>query len=99
MAERQRVTFDQLVAEFHRVLRACGFSEPDSAMMARILAESTRDGVHSHGVNRFPVFIESVRNGTVRVDAKPVKLHSIGGFERWDGGRGAGIVNANFAMG
>jgi 3-dehydro-L-gulonate 2-dehydrogenase len=98
MAERQRVAFDQLVAEFHRVLRRSGFSESGSTMMARILAESTRDGVHSHGVNRFPVFIESVRNGTVMVDAKPVKLHVFGGFERWDGGRGAGILNANFSM-
>lgn len=98
MAERQRVTFEQLVAEFDRVLRGCGFSESRSALMARILAESTRDGVHSHGVNRFPVFIESVRNGTVKVDAEPARVHAFGGFERWDGGRGAGIVNANVSM-
>ena len=98
MAERQRVTFDQLVAEFDRVLRASGFSAERSSMMARIYAESTRDGVHSHGVNRFPVFIQSVRNGTVQVNAEPTKLHAFGGFERWDGNRGAGIINANFSM-
>jgi 3-dehydro-L-gulonate 2-dehydrogenase len=98
MAERHRVTFDQLVSAFDRTLRAAGFSAGHSSLMSRIFAESTRDGVHSHGVNRFPVFIESVRNGTVKVDAQPEKLHAFGGFERWDGHRGAGIVNANFAM-
>ena len=98
MSERQRVTFEQLVAEFDRVLRASGFSLERSLLMARTLAESTRDGVHSHGVNRFPVFIQSVRNGTVKIDAEPTKLHAFGGFERWDGNRGAGIIHANFSM-
>jgi 3-dehydro-L-gulonate 2-dehydrogenase len=98
MPERQRVTFEQLVAEFTRVLRASGFSVARSDLMARILGESTRDGVHSHGLNRFPVFIESVRNGTVTTDAEPARIHSFGGFERWDGNRGAGIVNADFSM-
>lgn len=98
MAERQRVSFEELEAEFQRVLRAAGFSDQRSSRMARMLAESTRDGVHSHGVNRFPTFIESVRNGTVNVNAEPVKLHGFGGFERWDGHRGAGMINANLSM-
>lgn len=98
MAEPERVTFEHLAAEFHRVLRTAGFSEARSTLMARLLAESTRDGVHSHGINRFPVFMESVRNGTVNVAAEPAKIHGFGGFERWDGGRGAGMVNAHLSM-
>jgi 3-dehydro-L-gulonate 2-dehydrogenase len=98
MAKRQRVTFEQLAAEFHRVLSAAGFSPERCRLMSRILAESTRDGVHSHGINRFSVFMESVRNGTVKVAAEPAKVHGFGGFERWDGKRGAGIVNAHFSM-
>jgi 3-dehydro-L-gulonate 2-dehydrogenase len=93
-----RLTFEQLETEFGRVLRAAGFSASKSSLMARILAESTRDGVHSHGVNRFPTFMESVRNGTVDVNAEPVKIHAIGSFERWDGHRGCGITNAHSSM-
>ena len=94
-----RVPFDELVGEFRRVLDAEGFSAERSRLLARTFAENSRDGVHSHGLNRFPGFIDFVRRGVVDLHAEPELAGSFGGFERWDGRRGPGILNASFAMG
>ena len=32
---------------------------------ARLFAETTRDGVYTHGINRFPRFVGTIRNGCV----------------------------------
>ncbi|HZQ92472.1 MAG TPA: 3-dehydro-L-gulonate 2-dehydrogenase [Terriglobales bacterium] len=95
----ERVTFDQLVGELERVLSRNGFTRDESATMARVFAESTRDGVHSHGVNRFPLFIQHVRKGIVKTGVAPELVHAVGAFERWDGHGGAGILNALHSMG
>ncbi len=68
-------------------------------MCARIFAENTRDGVHSHGINRFPGFVDYVRRELIDVHAEPVLVGGFGAFERWDGRRGAGVLNAHAAMG
>jgi 3-dehydro-L-gulonate 2-dehydrogenase len=95
----QRVTFDELAREFRRVLSKNGFTADESATMARVFAESTRDGVQSHGVNRFPLFIQQVSKGVVKTGVAPELIFAVGAFERWDGHRGAGILNALHGMG
>lgn len=56
------------------------------------------DGVASHGLNRFPAFLEQVEGGRVIPEAEPVLEFSLPIMERWDGQLGAGMYNASFAM-
>jgi len=94
----QRVTLQELSQEFRRVLDKSGFTPEKSALCARIFTENTRDGVLSHGINRFPAFIDYVRRGLVKTDAEPILVEACGAFERWDGQQGPGVLNAHRSM-
>jgi len=70
------------------------FVEDKAKLMANVFTENTLAGVNSHGINRVPLFIEYVENGSIKVDAEAEKMETFGSIERWDGHLGAGIVNA-----
>jgi 3-dehydro-L-gulonate 2-dehydrogenase len=93
-----RVSFDDLYAALHRAMLRLGLKEDRAADCARLFAETTRDGVYTHGLNRFPRFAESVANGSVDVNAKPTQTVGFGAIERWDGHRGVGNLNARDCM-
>jgi 3-dehydro-L-gulonate 2-dehydrogenase len=75
-----------------------GFDRERAALSARLFAETTRDGVYTHGLNRFPRLAAMVANGSLDVRASPTWLAGTGGLERWDGHRGPGNLNAHAAM-
>lgn len=79
-------------------MRRLGLAEDRAAQCARLFAETTRDGVYTHGLNRFPRFSETIANGSVDVNAEPTKIGGAGAFERWDGHRGVGNLNAWASM-
>ena len=81
----ERVLFEDMISEFKRILLAVGFTEDRGERCARLFAENTRDGVVSHGLNRFPGFVESCKSGTVDVDADPRMVNQLGVIEQWDG--------------
>jgi 3-dehydro-L-gulonate 2-dehydrogenase len=89
-------------SELHRVMRDVLLHhgmEPERAdECARLFAEASRDGVASHGLNRFPRFVAMIRNGLVDVHARPQRVSSRGAVERWDGRRGPGNLNAQACM-
>ncbi len=89
-----RVPFSDLVERLTRALRALGFQPDNAALCARLFAETTRDGVYSHGVRRFPRFAAMVRSGLVQPNAVPVRTAQCGALERWDGQAGPGNGNA-----
>src|SRR5271155_3943561 len=89
-----RVPYDDLYAALQRAMRNLGMAEDRAAQCARLFAETTRDGVYTHGLNRFPRFAASVANGSVDVNAEPTKTAGFGAIERWDGHRGVGNLNA-----
>jgi len=93
-----RIPFEELKAAFKRVLLKLGFTEERATLCARIFAENSRDGVYSHGLNRFPVFVQMVKDGLVAVDAEPEKLTQHGVTEQWDGHRAPGMYTATKAM-
>jgi 3-dehydro-L-gulonate 2-dehydrogenase len=93
-----RIPFDEVRVKLAEVLRGLGFSEERADLCARLFAETTRDGVYSHGVNRFARFVAMVRNGSVDPAAEPCVVARFGGMERWDGQRGPGNLNAHAAM-
>ena len=92
------VTFEKLESEFNRVLLSLGFSDEKAAICATVFAENSRDGVYTHGLNRFPSFVEYVKNGLVKPDAAPTKENAFGSLEQWNGNSGPGILNARFCM-
>lgn len=89
-----RVPFEELRQEFQRVLEKAGFSEERGGLCARLFAENSLVGVASHGLNRFPEFMEHVRDGFVKVEAEPIMAACFGAWEQWDGGQGPGPINA-----
>jgi 3-dehydro-L-gulonate 2-dehydrogenase len=94
-----RIPFDVVENRLALVLRGLGFRDDRAELCARLFAETTRDGVYSHGVNRFARFVATIRNGSVDPSAEPRVVARFGAMERWDGQRGPGNLNAWAAMG
>ena len=94
----QRVSYQQMHAEFSRVLLKLGFSQDRAGLCAKLFADASRDGVYSHGLNRFPRFIKYIKDGYVKIDAVPELVEASGALERWDGNYGPGNLNAYFCM-
>jgi 3-dehydro-L-gulonate 2-dehydrogenase len=89
-----RIPFEEVHKQLASVLRKLGFSAVRADACARLFAETTCDGVYTHGINRFPRYVATIRNGSVVVDAEPKRTAGFGALERWDGQRGPGNLNA-----
>jgi 3-dehydro-L-gulonate 2-dehydrogenase len=75
-----------------------GLQGDRAALCAQLFAETTRDGIYSHGLNRFPRFEAMVRNGSIDVHATPTLAAAFGSIERWNGNLGVGNLNAYASM-
>jgi len=93
-----RVAYTDLIDALSRALVRLGFAPDRAGRCASLFADSSRDGVYSHGLNRFPRFVATIRNGVVDVEGQPDCVARLGAFERWDGRRGPGNLNAYAAM-
>ena len=93
-----RVPFETLHAVMAEALRKTGMAPRRAEDCARLFAEASRDGVASHGLNRFPRFLRMIASGVVDVHASPACVSAAGALERWDGRRGPGNLNARTAM-
>jgi len=93
-----RIAFDEVHRTLAGVLRKLGFSADRAQESARLFAETTRDGVYTHGINRFPRFVATIQNGSVDPEATPQRVSGFGALERWDGRRGPGNLNAWASM-
>ena len=89
-----RVSQDELLNALLRVLLKLGFTEERGRRCAQLFVETTRDGIYSHGLNRFPRFVRAIKNGLVDIHAEPKFVQSFGSLERWNGGSGPGNLNA-----
>lgn len=94
----KRFSPEELNTEFERILKKHNFSEERARACAELFTEASVDGVYSHGVNRFPRYIQMVELGVVDVHAEPTLVQSLGGLERWDGNSGPGNLNAQQCM-
>ncbi len=91
--------FNEVTAQLSSILSARGFKAEKAQRCAYLFARADLDGVRSHGLNRFLLFLEFIRRGYVKPDAEPIRLDKRAMFERWDGQLGPGNLNAEFAMG
>lgn len=94
-----RVPYPELADTLSRALLKLGFEEERARLCARLFADTTRDGVYSHGLNRFPRFVRMIGNGSVDIHARPQPTAAHGVLERWDGRGGPGNLNAYLCMG
>ena len=93
-----RVSYEDLKAEFKRVLISRGFQDKDADDAAAVFADNSLDGIYSHGINRFPRVVSYLDRGSIKPDNLPTVEGSFMGFEKWDGHRGFGPLNARKAM-
>lgn len=93
-----RVPYETMVKEFKRVLLKKGFKEERAEAAAVIFAQNSLAGVYSHGLNRFPRVVEYLEKGEINPDIEAVCEVKFGAFERWNGQRGFGPLNAKSAM-
>jgi len=93
-----RISYQQLNEVLLRALLKVGFASERAELCARLFADASRDGVYSHGLNRFPRFMEMIRSGVIDIHAQPELVTSHGALERWDGKRGPGNLNAHASM-
>ena len=93
-----RVPYADLDHALYRSMLHLGLHGERAALCARLFAETTRDGVYTHGLNRFPRFVEMVANGSIDLAAEPTRVAGAAAIERWDGHLGPGNLNAHAAM-
>ena len=97
MSSEQKIIFvttKEMQRCFTSILLRTGFDEGKAEQLATAFTQNSFDGIYTHGVNRFPRFIEYTKNGYVKKDAEPSLKSKNNGIEQWDGNLGPGILNA-----
>jgi len=84
---------EQMLEKFTSILLGLGFTNERAKDCAKIFTDNSVDGIYTHGVNRFPVFVQYVKDGNIIPNAIPTLKHKFGGLEQWDGQRGSGTLN------
>ena len=93
-----RIPFKELCQRLSQCLVKRGFSISRAEQCATIFAENNLVGVASHGLNRFPRFLEWIDRGWVNPSEEPSRVSQHGSIEQWDGTLGPGPLNAQQAM-
>lgn len=92
-----RIIYNEMKQVFFEILVANGFVNDKASTCAEVFATNSVEGVYSHGVNRFPKFVDDVQRGYILPDAVPILKHAAGNLEQWDGMLGPGPLNAIIA--
>lgn len=88
------VAYEELRDQIARALENAGLSKEDALTCAEVHAQSSADGIESHGANRIPRFVSYVRKGWVDVHARPTLVARRGMAENYDGHMGIGVIGA-----
>ena len=91
-----RVAFAEVKNTIKKALLNLGLTEEQAEICAQIHAESSADGVESHGLNRIPRFADYVKKGWINLDGKVEFVGAKGAVENYDGHMGIGVINAIF---
>lgn len=93
-----RIPYLRLIQTLQHILLSLGFAEQRAARCAQSFADASRDGVSSHGLNRFPLFLSMIHSRVVDIHAEPALIKRFGPIERWNGMAGPGNLNAQQCM-
>lgn len=89
-----QVSSDTMQATFESVLMKYSFDKNKAIQCASIFTGNSVDGIYTHGVNRFPRFVQYVKDGFIKINAVPILQNKFGGIEQWNGNLGPGPLNA-----
>ena len=78
----KRVAYEEMVAQFTRVLGKHGFTPSDAKDAAVIFAQNSLSGVYSHGLNRFPRVVSYLEKGEIDPLARAECISRMGSMER-----------------
>ena len=92
--ETIRIPFEEMKSKFKLILLKHNFTETKAEKCAEVFAVNSLEGVYSHGIYRFPRFVDYLQKRYVKPDAEPEMVHSAGALEQWNGNLGPGILNA-----
>ncbi|HEX8316280.1 MAG TPA: 3-dehydro-L-gulonate 2-dehydrogenase [Flavisolibacter sp.] len=92
-----RIPAAEMQSLFTSILVKYGFVKEKASRCAEVFTSNSIDGVYTHGVNRFPVFVQYVKEGLVDKDAEPSLHSAFNGIEQWNGNLGPGPLNAILA--
>jgi 3-dehydro-L-gulonate 2-dehydrogenase len=84
----------EMLQLFTTILLKQGLTPDKARQCAEIFTNNSIDGVYTHGVNRFPRFVEYIQKGYIDIHAEPTLKHQWGGVQQWDGNLGPGPLNA-----
>jgi 3-dehydro-L-gulonate 2-dehydrogenase len=93
-----RIPYENVKETLMVILDKYNFSPEKAALCVKLFVQASLDGVPSHGLDRFPVFIDMIKNELVKPEVDLDLVFSIGIFERWHGNFGPGPSNAFYAM-
>ncbi|TWO34081.1 3-dehydro-L-gulonate 2-dehydrogenase [Seonamhaeicola sediminis] len=88
------ITSQEMKDVLYALFKKYEFTESKANLLADVFTQNTLYGINSHGINRVPYFIETVKKGIVKIDKEAKKVEAFGNIERWDGNQGSGIINA-----
>lgn len=93
------VTYEEAVAVMQKGLERY-LPAPQARRFAEIFAGNSLDGVHSHGMNRYPRYLSDMESGLcdARVTSAE-RVSGLGGLEVWDAHFGVGPLIAEQAAG
>ncbi|MEO6314544.1 MAG: 3-dehydro-L-gulonate 2-dehydrogenase [Chitinophagaceae bacterium] len=89
-----RVSSTEMQERFADILRTLEFSADRALQSAAVFTNNSIDGIYTHGVNRFPRFVQYIKKGVVKPGATPTLQSQFGGIAQWDGHMGPGPLNA-----
>ncbi|SDZ28996.1 3-dehydro-L-gulonate 2-dehydrogenase [Rhodonellum ikkaensis] len=96
--QSMRIPYTTVISTLEKILSHYGFSKKSGALCSALFAKSSLDGVPSHGLDRFPVFLSMIQKKLVHPTAEAEKMDAFGMFERWNGNLGPGNLNAHQCM-
>ncbi|WP_428664026.1 3-dehydro-L-gulonate 2-dehydrogenase [Runella sp.] len=91
------ISAEKMQKTLKNILLKLRFPKKRAEECAAIFTQNSIDGIYTHGINRFPRFVQYIQKGYVIPDAKPTRTHRFAGVEQWNGNLGAGPSNAIFA--
>lgn len=89
-----RIQGEHLQKVFSEILIKNGLNAGKALQCAEVFTANSIDGVYTHGVNRFPVFVQYIKDGFINTVAEPTLQSDFAGVEQWDGNLGPGPLNA-----
>lgn len=93
-----RLMYEQVTDTLQKKLTSYGTPDDQADLVSKQIARNSLEGVHTHGINRFPRLIRNIKEGIVKPGNTPTLMHSFQSMENYDGQLGLGIANATFCM-